>query len=141
MKRTMLKIFIWGTAIALWVSCSSQVAQGPAQMDPAKFGEEVSVKTVAAHKGNDGVVVLDVREPAEYADSHIPGVVLIPKDQVLNRKAEFIDSKVVFVTCRSGHRSKNVTDALRAQGYTNVHSMAGGIRAWQSMGLPVEHGK
>lgn len=110
-------------------------------MDPAQFGEEVSVKTVAAHKGKPGVVVLDVREPHEYVDAHIPGVLHIPMGEVLDRKAEFIDAKIIFVTCRSGNRSGRITDALRSEGHTNVHNMAGGIRAWKSLGLPVEQGK
>jgi rhodanese-related sulfurtransferase len=125
-----------------WVSCSSSsVANGPAQMDSSKWGEVVSVKTVAAMKGKDGVVVLDVREPDEYNDAHIPGVMHIPMGQVLDRESEFIDAKIVFVTCRSGNRSGRITDALRDQGHTHVHNMAGGIRAWKSAGNPVETGK
>ena len=47
----------------------------------------------------------------------------------------------LIILCRSGNRSGRVTDALRQQGHTNVHNMAGGIRAWKSAGLPVESGK
>jgi rhodanese-related sulfurtransferase len=123
------------------ISCSNAAAHGPAQMDSSQWGEEVSVNTVAAMKGKEGIVVLDVREPHEYADAHIPGVVHIPMGQVMERKDEFINAKTVFVTCRSGNRSGRVVDALRAQGHTHVHNMAGGIRAWKSADLPVESGK
>lgn len=141
MKIQNMFIFLFSIGFAMWVSCSSSAAFGPAQTDPEQYGEEVSVNTVAAMKGKEGVVVLDVREPDEYAEAHIPGVLHIPKDQVMQRKSEFIDAKLVFVTCRSGHRSSGVTEALRAQGYTHVHNMAGGIRAWKSAGQPVEQGK
>ena len=141
MTKNSIYIILLTTVVAMWISCSSSAAQGPAQMDPAQFGEEVSVKTVAAHKGKPGVVVLDVREPHEYVDAHIPGVLHIPMGEVLDRKAEFIDAKIIFVTCRSGNRSGRITDALRSEGHTNVHNMAGGIRAWKSLGLPVEQGK
>ncbi|MBN2525463.1 MAG: rhodanese-like domain-containing protein [Deltaproteobacteria bacterium] len=136
-----LAVLVLSLGIGMWVSCTSSAAFGPAQTDPEKFGEEVSVHTVAAMKGKEGVVVLDVREPDEYADAHISGVKHIPMGQVLQRKSEFIDAKVIFVTCRSGNRSGRITDALREQGHTNVHNMAGGIRAWKSAGLPVETGK
>jgi rhodanese-related sulfurtransferase len=123
------------------VSCSNAAAHGPAQTDSTQWGEEVSVNTVAAMKGKEGIVVLDVREDDEYADAHIPGVVHIPMGQVMEKKDEFINAKAVFVTCRSGNRSGRVVDALRARGHTHVHNMAGGIRAWKSADLPVESGK
>ena len=142
----MNKIFVYGIFmllnVAIFVSCSSSaVAHGPAQTDSSQWGEEVSVNTVAAMKGKDGVVVLDVREPDEYAEAHIPGVLHIPMGQVMARKAEFINAETVFVTCRSGHRSGRVTAALRAEGHANVINMAGGIKAWKAAGHPVESGK
>ncbi|MBN2344668.1 MAG: rhodanese-like domain-containing protein [Deltaproteobacteria bacterium] len=44
----------------------------------------------------------------------------------------------MLVTCRSGNRSGSVTKALRDQGHTHVHNMAGGIRAWKAAGYPVK---
>ena len=141
MDKFLIYGFLLLASLMACVSCSSSAAQGPAQTDASKWGEEVSVNTVAAMKGKEGIVVLDVREDDEYADAHIPGVLHIPMGQVMDRKAEFIDAKTVFVSCRSGHRSSRVTAALRAEGFTHVHNMAGGIRAWKSAGLPVESGK
>ena len=68
---------------------------------------------------------------------HIPGVTLIPLDDVPNRLNEIPKDKPVIVTCRSGNRSGQVTDFLRQQGYTNVHNMTGGINAWQQAGYVV----
>ncbi|MCB9139141.1 MAG: rhodanese-like domain-containing protein [Caldilineaceae bacterium] len=86
----------------------------------------------------DGVVVLDVREQWEYDEGHIPGVVLIPMNEVPARLSEIPTDGTVIVTCRSGNRSGQVTSFLRDQGYTNVHNMQGGIVAWEAAGLPVE---
>lgn len=141
MNQILIYGFLMVGSVLGCISCSNAAAQGPAQMDSSQWGEEVSVNTVAAMKGKEGVVVLDVREDDEYAEAHIPGVLHIPMGQVMNRKAEFIDAKSVFVSCRSGNRSGRVVDALRAQGHTHVHNMAGGIRAWKAAGLPVESGK
>ncbi len=99
----------------------------------------VDVAAVKALLGRDDVLIIDVREQAEYDAGHIPGVTLIPMNQVANRLAEIPKDKPVIVTCRSGNRSSQVVDFLRQQqGYTNVHNMQGGIVAWQQAGYPVE---
>jgi rhodanese-related sulfurtransferase len=109
-----------------------------AAVDVANLPDTVDAKTVSSLMGRDDVVVLDVREPSEYAEGHIPGVTLIPMNTVPNRLSEIPKDKTVIVTCRSGNRSGQVTEFLRQQGYTNVHNMTGGINAWQGAGLPVE---
>jgi rhodanese-related sulfurtransferase len=98
----------------------------------------VSVDTVADIKERDDVVVLDVREQWEYDAGHIPGVTLIPLAEVPDRVNEIPTDKTVIVTCRTGNRSGQATDYLRALGYENVHNMDGGIVAWEAAGLPVE---
>ena len=100
--------------------------------------DDVDVKTTAAIKEFDNVLVLDVREQWEYDEGHIPGVTLIPMGEVSSRLGEIPTDKEVIVTCRSGNRSGQITDFLRQQGYDNVHNMTGGILAWQEAGLPVE---
>jgi rhodanese-related sulfurtransferase len=44
----------------------------------------------------------------------------------------------VIVTCRSGNRSGQVTQFLKANGFEDVHNMSGGIIAWEEAGFPVE---
>lgn len=141
MKNKILTLVaIAAFAVITYFACStnSTAAAQSTQTDPAQLGEEVSVHTVAALKGKKDVIVLDVREPFEYENAHIPDVVLIPKGKAIQRKAEYIKYKTVLITCRSGNRSGQVVEALRAQGHTNVHNMLGGIKAWKSAGLPVE---
>ena len=105
---------------------------------PTKLPDTVDAKTVSELMTQDNVVVLDVREPSEYAEGHIPGVALIPMGQVPDRLNEIPKDQTVIVTCRSGNRSGQITEYLRGQGYTNVHNMEGGIVSWQKAGLPVE---
>ncbi len=100
--------------------------------------DTVDVQTVANVKERDDVVVLDVREQWEYDEGHIPGVTLIPMDQVASRLSEIPTDKEVIVTCRSGNRSGQIADFLRQQGYDNIHNMAGGILAWEAAGYDVE---
>jgi phage shock protein E len=110
----------------------------PATAEIANLPSTVDVATVRALQDRADVVLLDVREQAEYDAGHIPGVKLIPLGQVPSRMAEIPKDKTVIVTCRSGNRSGQAADFLRRQGYTNVHNMEGGITAWQQAGLPVE---
>jgi len=122
---------------------------GPAALTPApapvatrvyftRLGPNVDVATVNALQGRDDVLILDVREQSEYDAGHIPGVTLIPLNDVPKRLNEIPKDKPVIVTCRSGNRSGQATDFLRQQGYTNVHNMTGGINAWQQAGYAVE---
>lgn len=100
--------------------------------------QTVDVSTVAEVKDRDDVVVLDVREPWEHEEGHIPGVTLIPMQQVPSRLDEIPTDETVIVTCRTGNRSGQVVEYLRQQGYDNVHNMAGGIVAWEQAGYSIE---
>ena len=78
------------------------------------------------------VIILDVREQAEYDSGHIPGAVLLPVGTIDETTAAEVipekDSKVL-VYCRSGNRSKTASAALADLGYTNVYEF-GGINTW-----------
>lgn len=110
----------------------------PASIDVSTLPLNIDVQTASALSSRDDVLLLDVREQSEYDAGHIPGVTLIPMNDVPNRLAEIPTDKTVIVTCRSGNRSGQVTEYLRGQGFSNVYNMAGGIVEWQNAGLPVE---
>ena len=96
-------------------------------------GWELTPRQVrAALDAGDELVLLDCRTPAEHQLVHLPGSVLIPiqeAPQRLNELQSLADRKVV-VYCHHGVRSLRMTSFLRQQGWTNVHSMAGGIDLW-----------
>ena len=76
-------------------------------------------------------VILDVRTKEEYDEKHIPGAVLIPNEEILERaEAELPDKEMtILVYCRSGNRSKTASEKLAGLGYTNVLEF-GGINTW-----------
>lgn len=81
---------------------------------------------------HEEVLILDVRQPKEWNTTHIEGATLIPLDQ-LDAKASTLEdwkNRRIVVHCHHGVRSMNGTALLRAKGFGNVHSMAGGIDAW-----------
>lgn len=87
-----------------------------------------------------GVVVLDVRTPEEFASGRLSGAKLLPHSELESRRAELPADKdaPVLVYCEAGGRSAKAAKTLAALGYTSVHDLAGGIRAWKADGRPVE---
>ena len=86
-----------------------------------------------------GVVLVDVREPDEFENFHVPGATLIPLADVPERVEEIPTDQRVYVICGSGGRSARAVDFLNKQGLDTVN-VAGGSKAWLEAGLPVEHG-
>jgi rhodanese-related sulfurtransferase len=85
-------------------------------------------------------VLLDVREPGEYAAGHIIGARNVPLAKLEEGAAELkkLKSKPVIAYCGDGNRASKALGALRRQGFENVANLTGGYAAWQQAGLPVE---
>lgn len=82
-------------------------------------------------------VVLDVREPEEYAYGHVPGAASLPQAELATRLAEVPQDRPVFVICESGMRSLRATQFLRQMGYARVTNVRGGTAAWRKSGRKV----
>lgn len=95
--------------------------------------------TEAQKMSQNGALLLDVREPGEYAAGHAPNAVLIPLGQLGSRMQEVTayKDKPVAVMCRSGRRSASATKQLVEAGFTQAKNVNGGIIAWEQAGLPV----
>lgn len=98
----------------------------------------VGMDDFAASYG-DTTVVVDVREPQEYAEGHVPGALLIPLAQVADRILEVPAADRVYVICRSGRRSQVAAEALRRAGISAV-SVDEGTLGWAERGRPVVTG-
>ena len=83
-------------------------------------------------------VLLDVREPEEYAYGHVPGAVNLPQAELSTRLAEVPRDRPVFVICESGMRSLRSTQYLRQMGYDHVTNVRGGTAAWRKSGQRVD---
>jgi phage shock protein E len=84
--------------------------------------------------------VLDVREPSEWTEVHIPGATLIPLGELQQRVAEVPRDRDILVVCRSGNRSTQGRDILLAAGFERVTSMAGGMNDWTAAGYETVSG-
>ena len=78
------------------------------------------------------LVLLDVRQPEEYAAGHISGSVLIPLGELPGRLAEIEQHRdaEIIVICRSGNRSGQACMFLEMQGFAHPTNMRGGMLAW-----------
>lgn len=103
-----------------------------------KLPAEISVQE-AYQKYQQGVFLLDVREPEEWNEYHVPNTTLIPLGELASRLAELPKDREIVVVCRSGNRSQEGRDILLQAGF-NATSMAGGLKTWSSMGYPTVSG-
>jgi len=74
--------------------------------------------------------LLDVRQPKEYEQSHLPGALLIPLPELADNLSTLNKNDPVIVYCRSGVRSKSACQILIQAGFTDCYNMAGGILKW-----------
>lgn len=84
-------------------------------------------------------LVLDVREPSEYAAGHIAGSTLIPLHQLASRMSELPKDREIICVCASGGRSSSAARQLTGASFT-VLNLSGGMGRWMHAGLPVKKG-
>jgi rhodanese-related sulfurtransferase len=99
---------------------------------------EVDLETFAKAQAG-GALVLDVRNPDEYETAHVPGAVLIPLGELVERQDEIPEGDPLYVICAAGGRSLSAAKALVAAGY-NAVSVAGGTNGWIERGGDVVTG-
>jgi len=112
-----------------------------------RIREITAADAADAVKKSPKTLILDVREPGEWAEGHIPGALHVPRGMLeakadleyANREPRLQDRSVsIIVHCASGARSAMAADVLQEMGFSDVKSMAGGIVAWKEQGLPIE---
>jgi rhodanese-related sulfurtransferase len=88
-------------------------------------------------------LLLDVRTPAEFEESHIEGAVLHPLHtlSVAEIKELTKDSSQCIVVCRSGGRATQAFQKLTQEGFSKAVVLEGGMMAWQAAGLPTIEGR
>jgi rhodanese-related sulfurtransferase len=100
-------------------------------LDPAEVADVLAI---------DGIRIIDVRTPAEYAEGHITGAELfdISQPDFAERIASLDPNATYFVYCRSDNRSGVATEMMLEMGFTSIFELRGGTVAWQQAGLPLD---
>lgn len=76
-------------------------------------------------------LIIDVRDPWEYAEGHVPGSVLKPLSQIRSWAAELDKSDEILLICRTSNRSAMAYRYLSALGFKNLKTVAGGMVSWR----------
>jgi rhodanese-related sulfurtransferase len=102
-------------------------------------GQKVSLLQATQMINQGKTIVLDVREPAQFAVGHLRDAKNIPLKELPNRISELdkFKSRSVIVMCQQGMQSARATTQLKKAGFNEVVSLNGGLAAWQAQGLPV----
>lgn len=79
---------------------------------------------------DEDLLILDVREEAEFAFDHIPGAKSIPLGELDERISELVADQVIYVVCRTGSRSDLAAQKLSAKGFSNVVNVVPGMSEW-----------
>lgn len=85
----------------------------------------------------DTAVLIDIREPSEFAREHILGARLVPLSAIDSHDFDTQHGKAAVFTCRSGNRTTMNAARLLAKGFREAYLLDGGLDGWKRAGLPV----
>lgn len=96
------------------------------------FEVTASLEEIQKKLNEPNVTILDVREPEEFANGHIPGAVNIPLDDIENRSHELNDHHHIYIICRTGNRSDFAAKKLANKGFEKLANVIPGMISWTS---------
>ncbi len=125
MRRLPLLLLVSAIAVAA-------PAGEPPSIEPQTVGERLAW-------GDQSLVLLDVRTPAEYAAGHVPGALNIPHTELAARISELSNarSRDIVVYCRSGNRTAQALKVLGDAGFTRLFHLKGDYLRWSGEDRPV----
>jgi rhodanese-related sulfurtransferase/transcriptional regulator with XRE-family HTH domain len=85
-----------------------------------------------------GIDIVDVREPHEFVEGHVPGARNVPLGLVKSDPRGRLPATPVLLVCAGGVRSQTAADAAEAAGLVDLYQLEGGTKAWVRAGLPIE---
>lgn len=100
--------------------------------------KELTPQALAELLGRGAAMVVDVREPGEFAAGHIPGAVNLPLSGFSPDAVPTMPGRTTVLSCAGGKRSAMALDRCAAASASVDTHLAGGFGAWSAAGLPVE---
>jgi len=101
------------------------------------FERADAAKGKELHDSNS-IVWIDVREPGEWKDGHIPGASLVPLNTLLLSPRKYLHGEGAVFYCAQGIRSAVACEVAAAVGLSKIYNLEGGIIDWVAKGYPVE---
>lgn len=130
-------VFVYAQGIPVWEEKGMPIYAGPGyekRIETTKIAPRELEALLDSGKGN--LIVVDVRDPEEFAAGHIPRAVNIPVTVFADRSGSLDKDKKIVVYCNSGGRSYNAYRKLMKLGYTNICQAI--FADWKEAGLPVK---
>ncbi|APR06123.1 rhodanese-like domain-containing protein [Thauera chlorobenzoica] len=86
----------------------------------------------------EDAIVIDIRDPGEYAQGHVPNARHIPAGELARRSGELEKWKnqPLILCCATGARSNSALQTLRQAGFDKLYNLRGGMMEWQKAGQP-----
>ncbi|MEJ5226275.1 MAG: rhodanese-like domain-containing protein, partial [Anaerolineales bacterium] len=109
----------------------------PVTAGDVKDIEPLELNDLLLHGNGSRPVVIDVREPWEYQQGHVPGAILMPLGQLAMRVGELNPETPVAVICATGNRSQSAAALLGQKGFKTIYNVVGGITHWMRSGLEI----
>ena len=130
LTRILLPAVIALTAVLILTGCGSS-ADDKTVGDKKTYRQVSPEEAAAMMEEETDYIILDVRTQEEYETVHISGAICIPNETIGTGDIPELPDKdqLILVYCRSGNRSKQASEKLAKQGYTNIVEF-GGINSW-----------
>jgi len=137
LKKGYRNILVYSQGMPVWEEKGMPIYAGPdyekrietTKIRPAELAE-------ALRKTPSRLTVVDVRDPEEFREAHIPGALNIPAPEFASRSGVLDKKKRIVVYCNSGGRSYNAYRKLMKLGYKDIRQAV--FADWKEAGLPVE---
>ena len=126
-RLRMLAVGLVGLLIL--AGCARGIGEMPDALSPAEVRDLNDAGTIT---------VVDVREPDDYADGHIPGAMNIPFGSLEDRLTEIPRDKQVVFVYQGGPLSRRSLEDFRNEGFVDPHNIDGGMNAWENAGYESE---
>ena len=133
--RSRRRHYDWAVSVSIMSkdTCRGEWKRLPAAPDLVWPTERISAPMVAEElESADPPLVLDIRNPREWAAKHIDGSVNIPLNHLQERIGEIPRDRPIAVHCAGGYRSSIAASILHQHGLTHLIEMAGGLAAWEA---------
>ena len=130
-------ILVYNDGFPIWEEKGYKIIPGPdyaKKIETAKLGP-VELKKLIDAKAQDYVIV-DVREPSEYQEGHVPGALNIPVDVFASRSEILPKEKKIIVYCNTGGRSYTAYRKLQKLAYPSIYQTL--FAEWKDAGMLVE---
>lgn len=115
-----------GAILKHYIRKSTEEEKGEINYPHITTNESLAEKLAA----EENIVLIDVREAAEYAFNHIPKAINIPLGDLEERSSELNKDDEIYVVCRTGNRSDFAAQKLTALGFSNVKNVVPGMSGW-----------